>query len=400
MTIRLFLYGFQQFPERRLDQQRCSYDSEYVEGAAVQPEVVFNDGHQAVRNDGGINLDADGVFCRSPKGIDLEVLLYPFEEQFHQPAILIQESDGFRREGKIVGNINKGPVLFSGEIHDSAENGRIVSLCLLPSQPYRLVKEDVPVVGQFISRGADVVPHFPFLPDNEESIVEMDGIKPLEVVIPTIENIVGERDVLNQIHHIDVGELRLRDMNEHRYLRGHIQHGVCLYSALRLPKVSPREQAQAEIYGRGIHGEELAVQIERPVQAPSLCDSHHVISKLLKDSVVPMGIGGGKVSYAEFGAPEPQVESFLPVRVCDATEFPETATTSELSVHDNHQLVPATEIFDIPVSAVFLYNAVEYPLWKKVRYLAEDIGSRIHYRPFGNRSAIIRIQIDTQKSTA
>ena len=68
---------------------------------ALKLQVVMNYGYQTIRRDGGIDLDADGVFGRSPEPLDVEVLLHPFEEQLDLPAVLVEQSDfqGVKRQG-------------------------------------------------------------------------------------------------------------------------------------------------------------------------------------------------------------------------------------------------------------------------------------------------------------
>ena len=49
--------------------------------------------NQAVRDDRGVDLDADCVFRVSPELLDLQMLLHPFEEELHRPAVLVKKSN-------------------------------------------------------------------------------------------------------------------------------------------------------------------------------------------------------------------------------------------------------------------------------------------------------------------
>lgn len=172
------------------------------------------------------------------------------------------------------------------------------------------------------------------------------------------------------------------------------------YHVNHLSEVGPGEKAQAKVYRGRVKRIELPVQFERASFAFSLGDGHHMIGKLFNYSIIPSGVGGREVSETELRLAEPQMIALALVGMCDTYELPETAATGQLPVHCHHEMVPATVSLDILVSAVLLDYAVEHPLGQHRRDLAEDIGSRIHYRPFDNRSVMIRNQIDTGKLAA
>lgn len=59
--------------------QRAAKDSHDLHDRAIAFEVMFNDSNKTVGNDSHMDLDADGILRFSPKGLDLEMLLNPFE---------------------------------------------------------------------------------------------------------------------------------------------------------------------------------------------------------------------------------------------------------------------------------------------------------------------------------
>ena len=66
-------------------------------------EFLFDNGDQHVSGHGAPDLRLHRVLARSEKFLDAQMLLDPFEEQFHLPAALVQCGDGQRRQGRIVG---------------------------------------------------------------------------------------------------------------------------------------------------------------------------------------------------------------------------------------------------------------------------------------------------------
>jgi len=68
--------------------------------------------NQAIGDDGRVNLDANSILGDSPKGFNLEMLFDPFEEKLDLPAVLIKQSNLFRRKLEVVGNEDESPVHF------------------------------------------------------------------------------------------------------------------------------------------------------------------------------------------------------------------------------------------------------------------------------------------------
>ena len=103
-----------EFLDRSLIQQRSTQNSQHFVGTSVQFEVMLNDSHQAICCDGRVYLDPDSSLCRSPKGLDFEMLLNPFKEEFYTPTIFIKESNLCGRYLHIVGQV-KAAVKVNGE---------------------------------------------------------------------------------------------------------------------------------------------------------------------------------------------------------------------------------------------------------------------------------------------
>ena len=61
--------------------------------ASVDAKFFLDDGHQDVNRDGDPNLSADSILAGSVKCFDTQVLLDPFEEEFHLPASFVKLRD-------------------------------------------------------------------------------------------------------------------------------------------------------------------------------------------------------------------------------------------------------------------------------------------------------------------
>ena len=129
------------FLDRSLIQQRSAQNSQHFVGAPVQFEVVLNDSYHAICCDGRIYLDSDSSLCRTPKGLDFEMLFNPFKEKFYTPTIFIKESNLCGRYLHIVGQVDKCLVLVSRIICDATKNGRIFLFGKVIRKSYNLVRE-------------------------------------------------------------------------------------------------------------------------------------------------------------------------------------------------------------------------------------------------------------------
>ena len=57
-------------------------------------QTFFQNGDEQVNGDGAPDLGAHGVLARTVERFDAQMLLDPFEEQFHLPATAIELRDG------------------------------------------------------------------------------------------------------------------------------------------------------------------------------------------------------------------------------------------------------------------------------------------------------------------
>ena len=62
-----------------------------------------DDGDEDINRDSNPDLCLDGVLRVTEEGLDAQVLLDPFEEQFDLPAAAVQFGDGERRQDEVVG---------------------------------------------------------------------------------------------------------------------------------------------------------------------------------------------------------------------------------------------------------------------------------------------------------
>lgn len=68
--------------------ERDSEDLQDFVDASLRLHIVMYHCYKTISNYGTVDFDAHGFFGCSPKTLDFEVLLYPFEEQPDAPSAL------------------------------------------------------------------------------------------------------------------------------------------------------------------------------------------------------------------------------------------------------------------------------------------------------------------------
>ncbi len=68
---------------------------------------LLQDGDQKINADSDPDLGFDGVGRCAVKGFDSQMLLDPAEEELHLPALLVNIGDGYGRNGKDIGQVDK-----------------------------------------------------------------------------------------------------------------------------------------------------------------------------------------------------------------------------------------------------------------------------------------------------
>jgi len=106
-----------------------------------------------------------------------------------------------------------------------------------------------------------------------------------------------------------------------------------------------------------------------------------VIGKLLKDQAGTFSVGLGQVAPGDLFA-KPQVVRLIAMRVQHKHQIPQAVTVGKLAEHHAQQLIPASEMLNIPVATVLLGDRVKNTAWKKFRQLCENVLALIHVNRF------------------
>ena len=91
--LRRFRIWIQQVLDVLLDKQGTAEDSHDLIDVSLKFHLMFDYCHDAISADSRIDLYSDRSLGVAPESGDPKMLLDPFKEKFHLPAILVKEHD-------------------------------------------------------------------------------------------------------------------------------------------------------------------------------------------------------------------------------------------------------------------------------------------------------------------
>ena len=230
------------------------------------------------------------------EGLDSQVLLDPFEEQFDLPSAFVEIGDGLCREGEVVGQEHQALVGFRIEVTDSSESRWVV----LPGIE---VCGDNGLIALHSAGFVDVPgiksgkPEVVLGPDDKESCRLVDHMQTGKIEIATVEDIDGAGFDSNLIEDVDLVDLSVGNDDYCGNTAPQIQKGMKLDSSLALSKDGPGEKRQTQIDGGGIQGiyclSQFYTEVLADIKFSGLVDQD--LSEIGVDSPVPhlVGIGQG-----------------------------------------------------------------------------------------------------------
>ena len=369
-----FLFGmFEEFPQIVIDKQRAAQDAHDFEYGSVQLEIVLDNGNETVCDDGDVDLYPHGVFGIAPKTFDTQMLLDPFEEQLHLPAVAVKQSDVLGFEVEVVGVVNERASEVSDIEHNAPEfRGVVVSVSFAGESDSLVGKHTVCPIKKFLSK-KHLVGGMPFLSYDEKRVGLVNGEKSRKIEIAPVEHIAGKRLIYNAIHELGVMDIGVCDAVENRNLGDDINLGVNLDTGLSAAEVRPKEKRHAKVDGCGVDSKETPMQFKVLGDAPLLRKRDHVVGEFLEHKRVTEHIRVGKSAPADrrFAKPE-KVASFS---MCSdyIGEFPETSTPYQLPEHEHQQVIPVREVPLLCLGEMFFDYPSELPLRQKICDLCENI---------------------------
>lgn len=368
---------FEKFVDVILDKQGVSKNAHDLNNRAVDLIIMFNDTNETVRDDSDMNLDTDGIFAFAPEGLNLEMLLNPFEEQFDLPPVFIKECNFMCFEIEVVRIVCKRSLQIRSIIDNTSEGNRVVAFVPASSESDRLVTKDIVLSLKQVLTILNFIVRMELLPDNEEGSCLLNSKEPRQVKVSTVKDIAGKPLIFNPVHRVDIMDLCRRDSIEDWYLSSNINLCMNPDASLLTPEFCPSEDRETEVNGCGVNSIESSMQFKLPGESSLLSLADHIAGKLFIDSVITESIGLGDDTSVGSSRSETEIVRTFGMSLDYVCKFPKTGTARKLRKYKHTKMVPMSKApFLCPV-VVSADNTIELT-FEPVGYLVEDIVPNMH----------------------
>ena len=227
----------------------------------IKMQTFLCNGDQQVGGYGNPDLRLHRVFAGTKEHLDAQMLLDPFEEQLHLPALTIKIADQLGLQGKVVGQKHQP---FSAVVldHDPTQRPGVCLARKTGRQHTSLLAQHCSAHPVHRMRVAPLELGVALGAGNKEGLRFVNHKQPGEIQIAAIHQI--ERAWLQHqiVHHIDLVRLCAGDVNETGDVTSQVQQRVQLDGGLGRAKRRPSKHRQTQIDSVGVERINRRVELQ------------------------------------------------------------------------------------------------------------------------------------------
>ena len=306
------------------------------------------------------------------------MLLDPLEEQFHLPACLVKRADSGCRHRKVVGEKYQRLAALRVLEPDAAQMHRIVLAARRASKRNRLIADDARAA---ICRRRIDAPKVSirFGAGDEESLCLMHRVKSLEVQIGAIHNVERAGLQHQNIEHLDVAQLAVRDVDKAGNIAAKVEQRMHLHCRLGGAKQRPRKERQAQIDGRRVQRVSRVLQLDAETVAAVESSRLHdqALSKFGVNAPIPRFVGVGQRRAFDL-VPEAHVVKLGGLRRQADLDVAQTLAVGQLCKGQYAELIGACHGLYVTISVLAIDDAMKRLPWQKIHELSEQRLADVH----------------------
>ena len=309
------------------------------------------------------------------------MLLDPFEKQFDLPATLVQRGDGQRGQRHIVGQEHQRLAGFRVFETDAPQLFRIAFRGVKTVQRDELVA-DYSRTSIYLHRVHPVSVHTPLGTGYEERAPLVEYEQSGEVEVAPIHHIECAGFDKQDIQHVDIAHLSVRDVDERWNVAAQVQQCMHLDRRFRRTKRCPWKKRQTQVDGRCIQSVDRVVEVDAEavvaIQLARTTDKHH--RQVFPDMPVASFVGVGQRRAFDWRAKAHPVKFFL---VGQQTNFDvaQTLAVSQLGKGHCAKMFCAIQDSHAGIAAITLDNSCETGPRHKLHELREQRLAQVHSSP-------------------
>jgi len=336
-----------------------------------------NDEQKVVAN-GYPDLRVNGVLGGSVEGLDVQMRLDPFEEQFNLPPLAVQFRNGervFNREvvGQKAIDLPGVKVL----IHNKSHRIGILPGGVVARKTNRLIRKDS---GTSVDRSGlkNLVDHIVFCSGDKEGALLLEVFeKLLKSDISLVHQLESTGLYRDFVHHLSIIDLAGCEENKGGNRASQVHQRMHLEGAFPVMELRPGAQLQTELNRAAVEriyhlfktNPQLFILVKR---GGFFYQSHR---KVLIDTLILLLVGFRKRGFGHHldASPIP-----IATEVKCSLNISQTSSVGELSKAHHHELVTAIELDRVTVAFIAVNTLLELVFVEERHDMSEDCFSFVH----------------------
>jgi hypothetical protein len=353
----------------------------------IKMQSFLGNGDQHVGGYGNPYLRLHGVLAGAKEHLDAQMLLDPFEEQLHLPALAVQTCNEFGAQCEVVGQKHQPFSVVVLDHHPTQRRG-IVLARIEHAQHAGLIAQNIRVGPIHRVRVAPLELGVALGAGHEECLGLVNDIQPGEVQIAPVQQVKRARLEGQLVQRIDLVGLAVGDVNEAGDVAAQIEQGVQLDGSLGRAKRRPGEHRQAQVDGGGIERVDRRIQIECEGLAGIQRTRHanQVLRKVGVNLPRTRGVRVGQCVARNRLAAKPHVVQPTGLRTQVDFDIAQGFSVGQLSEGHGKELVQTGEVFDLVFAPVIGHTAAKRAQWQVEHKLRKYELALVH-DGFGRKSA-------------
>lgn len=343
----------------------------------VDGEGLFETGHEKVGADGDPNLGSDSIVGCAEEGLDPQVLLDPFEEEFDLPSALVDQRDSQCRDRKVVGKEDQVLAGFFVEEVDSTQGNGISFLGESSAEPDCLVAAQPGIFGD-LARLPDMEVEIALGPNDEERSGLSKPEETGEIEVSTIHYIDGSGSHRHPVEEGNIVFPSLRNVDKQRDRALQIHLRMNLHGSFGFAEVRPGKERQAQVDSARVDSDDHAVQTDGillcGIEALRFSDEN--LGQGFVNPPVSPQVGVGQIAPGDVAAKPHPVSILVPTQA--SLDVPQPFPVSQLREDHREELIPGRELRRVSAHRVQFDATVELLPVQIVDNLCEYEPSSVH----------------------
>ena len=353
----------------------------------VEMQTFLRNGNQQVGRYGDPYLRLDGILAGTEEHLDAQVLLDPFEEQLHLPALAVQVGNQLGLEREVVGQKHQA---FACTVldHHAAHRRGVVLARIVSREHARLIAQHRRIDPIHRVRVTPFEFGIALGAGHKESVGFVNDEQSCEIQIAPVHQVEGARLQHQIVHDVDLVGLAVGNVNEAGDVASQVQQRVQLDGRLGRTKWCPCKDRQTQVYRAGVEGVDRRIELHtkrlRGIQRS--CNANQVLGEVRIDLPRTCGVRIGQSVARNRRAAKPHVIQPFGLSTQIDFDVAQRFAVGQLGKRHGEELIQAREVLDLVLSVV-ICNAAAKRTQRQIEHELREYELALVHGGFGRESA-------------